>query len=449
MRGAERVAVTDRDPVPASSASDHRQRLLAAMIHTVAREGYAGASVARVIARAGVSRATFYEYFSGREECFLEAYRRATEHWRQSAAAVGGSEPAARLRAVLEWLLTATAADPATARLVLIEAFAAPPGVRLEHERAIAGVEGSIEDFLDESDAGAAALQIPGAALLGGVTGVIEARVLRGEGLSISRLRDDLLTWADAYELPAGEQRWEEGTWEWLGSHLTSVECRAEDGRDSGLLPRGRSVLPTGLAAAARRERIIVATAHVTTAKGYAEMTVADIVATARLSRGVFYSHFRGKEDVFLAAQTEGLRMSIGAAAAEFATGPTWPERVWGGLYGLLSYLAAHPERAFLGIAEIHAAGATAILRDHDFRMTYALFLEEGYRQRPATAKLPPICSEAIAGSLHELLRRRVVEGRTAQMLELLPQCAYLALAPFTGPEQAMEFVEAKARAAR
>lgn len=50
-----------------------RARLLGAMVEVVAADGYQGAAVSRVVARAGISRRTFYELFAGREECFLAA----------------------------------------------------------------------------------------------------------------------------------------------------------------------------------------------------------------------------------------------------------------------------------------------------------------------------------------------------------------------------------------
>src|SRR5918996_5397040 len=51
-----------------------RDRMLDAMAQACAFEGYGGATVAAVIARAGVSRRTFYEHFRDREDCFLAAY---------------------------------------------------------------------------------------------------------------------------------------------------------------------------------------------------------------------------------------------------------------------------------------------------------------------------------------------------------------------------------------
>src|SRR5580700_6188724 len=51
-----------------------RARMLMAARQVAAQEGYARMSVERVVARAGVSRKTFYDLFENREECFLAAY---------------------------------------------------------------------------------------------------------------------------------------------------------------------------------------------------------------------------------------------------------------------------------------------------------------------------------------------------------------------------------------
>ena len=49
-----------------------RQRLFAAAAAVVGRHGYAGASVARIAAKAGVAQGTFYNYFATRQELLDE-----------------------------------------------------------------------------------------------------------------------------------------------------------------------------------------------------------------------------------------------------------------------------------------------------------------------------------------------------------------------------------------
>lgn len=54
--------------------ASQRGRLLEAMAACVAEQGYAATTVAHVIARAGVSRKTFYEHFADKDACFLAAW---------------------------------------------------------------------------------------------------------------------------------------------------------------------------------------------------------------------------------------------------------------------------------------------------------------------------------------------------------------------------------------
>jgi AcrR family transcriptional regulator len=87
-------------------------------------------SVADVIDRAGVSRKTFYEQFTNKQDCFLAAYDAGVDRLLAAiddtvAAPAPGWLAAAR-RAV-EVYLAAMAASPAFARAFLIEALGAGP----------------------------------------------------------------------------------------------------------------------------------------------------------------------------------------------------------------------------------------------------------------------------------------------------------------------------------
>src|SRR3977135_2657852 len=122
-RGRHRLS---REQVLASQ----RGRLLAAMAEAVAEKGYVGTAVADVIERAGVSRETFYEHFSSKEDCFLAAYDTGVEALHEvMGAALAGSRagPAKRPRRLLKAYFDALAAEPAFARTFLIEVYAVGP----------------------------------------------------------------------------------------------------------------------------------------------------------------------------------------------------------------------------------------------------------------------------------------------------------------------------------
>src|ERR687889_66607 len=74
-RSLDRPLPRGRNAAPREVVREsQRGRLLGAMAACVGESGYADVSVADVIARAGVSRKTFYEHFDNKLECFLAAY---------------------------------------------------------------------------------------------------------------------------------------------------------------------------------------------------------------------------------------------------------------------------------------------------------------------------------------------------------------------------------------
>jgi AcrR family transcriptional regulator len=62
-----------------------RRDLLRAAVRIAARKGYEGTRVADIVAEAGLSKSTFYEHFSSKEECFVELHRRTTAQMLRTA----------------------------------------------------------------------------------------------------------------------------------------------------------------------------------------------------------------------------------------------------------------------------------------------------------------------------------------------------------------------------
>ena len=107
-----------------------RERMLASMLRATAELGYRDTCVQDVLDRAGVSRPTFYEHFENKEDCFLAAFDGAAERLRkqvEKATLEGGADWRDRLAKGMEALLDFLAAEPDTARTVIVEARAASP----------------------------------------------------------------------------------------------------------------------------------------------------------------------------------------------------------------------------------------------------------------------------------------------------------------------------------
>jgi AcrR family transcriptional regulator len=102
----------------ADVVAHQRRRLLLAMVDEVAERGYPAVTVAHVIARAGVSRATFYEQFADKESCFLAAFDAAI------GILLAGADRQPGIAELLRSYLDRLAANPGYAKVFLVDIHA-------------------------------------------------------------------------------------------------------------------------------------------------------------------------------------------------------------------------------------------------------------------------------------------------------------------------------------
>ena len=111
--------------------NSQRTRMLRAMAEAMTESGYVGTPVAEIIKRAGVSRETFYQQFSSKQDCFLAALNETISQLADSMTP-GLHTPGTtvdKMRNLIGRYLDAVAGDPVMARMFLIESFAAGPEV--------------------------------------------------------------------------------------------------------------------------------------------------------------------------------------------------------------------------------------------------------------------------------------------------------------------------------
>ncbi|MGH9079901.1 MAG: TetR/AcrR family transcriptional regulator [Acidimicrobiales bacterium] len=186
---------------PDQVAASQRSRILRAMAGAVGDKGYAATVVADVVARAGVSRQTFYALFAGKEDCFLEAYDAGI---RSIVAALERQvdarlPPREQLDRVLGCYLDLMASEPAVARACLIEVFAVGPKALARRQlmtemfiRLLTELHRRIEIDDRGSDSPDGLVY---EALLGSVSSIVTTRVGRGEAALLPGLRQPLGDW--------------------------------------------------------------------------------------------------------------------------------------------------------------------------------------------------------------------------------------------------------------
>jgi len=415
--------------------------LLDAMMELSAQVGYQQVSIAQVSAKAGVSSATFYEQFEDKEDCLAAAYWTAARRIVGPLDLEGGGGWSDAARRVLSDLLGAFQAHPAAARLLLVESRAGGARMRVEREHALEMFEKRIEDALDSARGAGETLDIPATVLVGGVRSIAVWRLRNHAQDELPLLVDDLLVWMGSYATPAKNGRWSVGPSALLAADRPSSVATVPPAVVPERLPRGRHGLPAGVVARSQRTRIIYGTAEVMMTKGFANATVSDIVAAAGVSREVFYEHFTDKLHAFMEAQRYSTQEVLDACAAAYFSAEEWPDRVWKALNMLIGLIVSHPSLSYLRLVECYAAGPAALSRSEDITKSFTVFLEEGFRYRPEAARLPRVCSQAIAGAIFEVVYRHIARGEVAALGQKLPMLAYVVLAPFTGSQEAIRLV--------
>jgi len=385
------------------------ERLLHAVTQAVARDGYANLTVRTVLDLAAVSRATFYQYFSSIEDCFRSAYRlHADELLAEIRLAAQSVEQ--REFAMLDVLVDTAVARPHVARLLLTEGLAAGP-LGLQQRDALIG---SIADVIADPGSQTSSLDLSYALLIGGsfrfLSMCLSDDTIRPE------LRNELRDWASTFTRRPSQPLWTARL-----APSWSVGRRRPFTLD-GFKPVGPP-----------RKRILHAIAATVRHKGYRDLTVADIVSAARVSRRSFYNHFASKADAFTSAYEYGFEQAITVCAPAFFARKVWPERVWHAAQAFSRFLSREPLIAYLGFVECYAVGPRFAGRVHDTQLAFTLFLEEGYRQRPQAPALSRACSALTASTIFEAGFQGLRREAGLHIRGLQPLAVYIALAPFIG----------------
>jgi len=173
-----------------------RSRMLAAAVEAVEEVGYARMTVAQVISRARVSRKTFYDVFTDREDCFLAVFEQALSRARLRASEAYEREAGWRegTRSALATLLLLIDEEPALARLCIIEALGA--GARVLERRSQLLAE--VADIVDRGRLAASATRNPpkitAEAVVGAIVTVLHTHVLEGRKESATELLGPLMS---------------------------------------------------------------------------------------------------------------------------------------------------------------------------------------------------------------------------------------------------------------
>lgn len=402
---------------------NQRQRLYGAMVAVATSKGYEETTVADLIEVAGVSRTTFYRYFATKEECFqatLEAILGPTERLTASSIPDEGSWKERAQRA-LGAFIDLIVAQPAAARLCLVEAYAVGPA-------AIARVDEALDRFRDLATF--VLDQMPGregmpvemaVAMFGSLRKIIHTRLYRHAEDELVELAPQLLELGLSYRRPP---------------RLLRVPASRQVAANGAQLERH-------LDPADRIERATMATVA---AKGYRDTTIADIASAGGTSLSTFYAHFDGKAEAFESALYSARLRMLAVTLPASRRARSWPEAIRGEVRASLSFFESEPHFARLIAVEVYAAGNDALARRDVAIEMIQRSIERGYEYAP---EVSPIAGEAIASCLYSMFSERVQAKGTKNLRSVGPLAVYMILAPFLGAEDACAVANGEARPPR
>lgn len=431
-------------------AADQRQRLFTAMIEAVNDRGFVATTISDLVTRAGVSRRSFYEHFENKEECLLATYDSLIEELIARISANFPPEAPWReqIESVVRSLFDAAGERPDAARLVCVEMGAAGP-IGIERWARNAEQLAHFIAAVFEQAPGEGTISEPVArGIIGALRAILYKRVRRDRSSKslrseLQKLVPELVGWIASYYPPPPSIPMKP---------KAKRGPRLQGGRGPGTfspsprwaargLPRGEHNLPKGFVAHNQRERIFDAVANLTASKGYAALSLEDIVAEAAISLQTFYEHFENKDEAFLATFEMCHSKAMAAINRSLNLKLTWAQNVRLGVNALLEIIASEPAAAKLACFDIMIAYPHMTGRVNEANFSYIELLDIGpadsYPNMPA-----PVVREAIVGGIFELMHDYILHERTEHLPELSDHVMYFLVAPFAGGEIAAQAVQ-------
>lgn len=402
-------------------AEDQRARLLGAMVELVAERGYGAVTVRDLAHAAGVSKASFYAMFSGKEDCFLSTCEAVISRARQRVVderSEAGVEASGRIRAGLVALTAWIVAEPKAARLILIEAPQVGTVVAERVDQEIGCFKVCLTKCLDPTPGGADPPPPLVRAIAAGIAHTARACLLHGREGAFAECVEPLVEWSVSFE----------------GATSLGPLVRAEvpqrpssgslSGRDEGLDR-----------ATAERDGLLTAALSIAERKGFEALTPSRIRAAARVSRGSFRANFDDVTDCFLTALARRADPLLWAAELAYERGSGWASGVCLVMASVTDVLASDPPLARLGFVDLLDAGPTAFVWRQEL---IAALAERLCDAAPAELRPTRLAAEASVAACWALVDRKV----RADEIHLLPHdagtLALLAVAPALGPDRAL-----------
>ncbi len=172
-----------------------RARILGAAVELLAEDGYWGLSVDRIVRRVQVSRRTFYDLFSDRDDCLVAAFDGALDDIAAVVvpAYLGEQSWRAQIRVALAALLDFLDREPQLGALAVMEPSRAGPWICQRRAHVLELVRTAVDRGRLEAKSTQEPLPLAADCVVGGVFSILQTRMSEGRGASTQELLNPLM----------------------------------------------------------------------------------------------------------------------------------------------------------------------------------------------------------------------------------------------------------------
>ncbi len=186
-----------------------------------------------------------------------------------------------------------------------------------------------------------------------------------------------------------------------------------------------------------QRSRLLAAAVRAVDELGWANTTVADIVARSRISRRTFYETFANREECLSAVFEDLLGVIVGELAAARLEGLVWRERVRGGLGAILGFFDREPVLARVCVVQALSGGPGVLERREEVLARLAGVVDEGRREGARGGECTPLMAEGLVGAAFGIVYARLLRGQRDPLTDLLGELMGMIVLPYMGPAAA------------
>jgi AcrR family transcriptional regulator len=193
----------------------------------------------------------------------------------------------------------------------------------------------------------------------------------------------------------------------------------------------GPNGLPRGQVSEIQRSRMLSAAAKAVEEVGYARLTVAQVIARARVSRKTFYDLFDQAVDQLSALVGEAYERES-----------SWREGVRAGLLAMLRFMDEEPGLARICVVEALGAGPRVLKRRTQVLAQLKIVIDKGRtsagaRVARATEESPDVTAEGVIGAVFAVLHTRLLARNREPFTALLGPLMSMIVLPYLGARAA------------